>query len=104
MASADDVVQLVESLLASSQGRAQITRFNCLVTNIVGSLPGLGELRKRLRQRADMQLYINASTAQDVATRSKVALSVRVRGIECGKVEVGVAGNRRFQPTNARLF
>jgi hypothetical protein len=69
---------------------------------VVQSLAGLGELRKRLRQRPETQLYVNASNVREVAMRSTVELSVRVRGIECGTVSVGSSGDRKFRTTSRK--
>jgi len=50
-----------------------------------------------------MQFHVNVSSAKDAA-RGRVVLSVRVRGIECGIVRLGLAGKRVFGPTNRHVF
>lgn len=103
-ATVDDLVQRVESLLRSERGAEELKRFNQLVVEVVNSLQTLRELRARLRQRASMQLYVNASSAKESASRGSVPLSVRVHGIECGTVTVAAVGARSFAPSNRRLF
>src|SRR2546427_2861869 len=91
-ATADDLVQRVESLSGSERGGEELKGFNELVVEVVESLPPLRELRARLRQRASMQLYISASSAKGAASRGTVPLSVRVHGIECGIMRVAALG------------
>lgn len=100
----DVIVERVTSLLRSECGAEQMGRLNQLAAEVVANLPILLERRARLRHRAAMQLYVNASSARKSANRGSVTLSVRVHGIECGTVTVGSVGVRSFQPRNGRLF
>lgn len=101
---ADELFKRVESLLRSEQGAKKLKQLNQLVVRVVNSLPTLHELRARLRQRASMRLYVNLSSARELASRGSVRLSVRVHGIECGTVTVAVNGRRSFAPSNCGLF
>jgi hypothetical protein len=101
---ADDLFQRVESLLRREQGAKKLKQLNQLVVRVVNNLPTLREMRAHLRQRASMQLYVNLSSAKELASRGRVRLSVRVHGIECGTVTVAADGTRSFAPSNRGLF
>lgn len=98
----DEIVDQVEAILRSEPGEAKVAQLNGLVKHAVHNVDAIHELKGRLYQRPGMQLYINASTAKDVAGRAP--LSVRVHGVECGTVRVTADGKRAFTAENRRLF
>ncbi len=100
----DGLAERIRSLLKRREGKEQIERLNQLVARVESKIPTLRGRRKKLRRRAGVQLYINASSAQNATDRRGVRMSVRVHGCECGTVKVDSDKKRTFAPSNRRLF
>ena len=100
----DGVAERVRALLESGEGKERIGRFNKLAARVEKSIPTLMEMKKKLHQRARMQLYINVADAQHASDTQAVRMSVRVHGCKCGTVRVDSDGKRTFTPSNPGLF
>lgn len=100
----DSIAERVRSLLKRGEGEKRVDELNRLVARIETNIPRLRERRATLHQRARMQLYINASIAQNATDCRGVRMSVRVHGCECGSVKVDSDKKRIFAPRNWRLF
>jgi len=93
-ATVDDIVEQVQKGIEDSQ----LARMDNIARRMVDAEPAVTNFLRTIRKRRHMMFYVNPSSIGEGNPR--LQLSVRVHGVQCGRVELTGSKDRPFTPLN----
>ena len=97
----DDIIGEARRLLASDEGKVKIAHLVALLRKLDQRSPYVRTARKLLRARPGATFYVSASST---GSRDDLTLSVRVAGVQCGRIRIRSRQDRLFTPMNVERF